>query len=94
MKLALAWIAAAGAAASAAPIHPQPTAIRIPRNPAPVADVSSHIIYLHRCDVSGCVVHYGMTDDSRTSTSSIADGDRTIGAFSQSRRCGRRRSSA
>lgn len=84
MKLALALIVVASAAASAAPIHPQPTAIRIPRNPAPVADVSSHIIYLHRCDSSGCVVHYGMTDDSRTSTSSIADGDRSIGAFTQS----------
>jgi len=86
VKLLLACVAAMAAAATAraTPVRPQPTAIRIPRGPAPVADVSSHIIYLHRCDVSGCTVHYGMIDDSRTSTSSIADGDRTIGGFTQS----------
>jgi MYXO-CTERM domain-containing protein len=87
VKLALASIVIAGLAAStavsAAPVHPQPTAIRIPRNPAPVAAVSSRIIYLHRCDTTGCSVQYGTTDDSRTGTSSIAEGDRTIGAFTQ-----------
>ncbi|MEO6773602.1 MAG: Ig-like domain-containing protein [Kofleriaceae bacterium] len=83
MKLALACVVAASAAVAAAPVRPQPTAIRIPRGSAPAAAVSSHIIYLHRCDVAGCTVHFGMTDDSRTSTSSIADGDRTIGGFTQ-----------
>jgi len=83
VKLALAVVLTA-ATAQAAPVRPEPMAIRVPHAPVSTADVSSHIIYLHRCDPSGCTVHQGTVDDSRTSTSSIADGDRTIGEFSQS----------
>lgn len=56
------------------PIAPPPQAAQAP---------SSNIIYLKRC-VGGCPVHYGMIDDSRTQTSSIASGDVVIGAFTQS----------
>ena len=83
MKLPLAVVLTA-ATAQAAPVRPEPMAIRVPHAPVSTAAVSSHIIYLHRCDQSGCTVHQGTVDDSRTSTSSIADGDRTIGEFTQS----------
>ncbi len=85
--IAIAVVLALGAAgaASAAPARPWTGTIRVPNRPAgPAQAVSSHVIYLHRCDVSGCVVKAGTVDDSRTSTSSIAQGDRTIGPFTQS----------
>ena len=84
MKLALAVVVVGAATAQAAPVRPQPMAIRVPHAAVSATAVSSHIIYLHRCDPAGCTVHYGTVDDSRTSTSSIADGDRTIGEFTQS----------
>jgi hypothetical protein len=40
------------------------------------------LIYVHRCPLEGCVVREGQ-DDSRTDTSSIASGTRTIGAFTR-----------
>lgn len=63
---------------------PRAAVIPVPRRVSVAAPVSSHIIYLHRCDVGGCPVLAGTEDDSRTHTSSIAQGDRTIGEFTRS----------
>lgn len=40
----------------------------------------SHVLYLNDCKPNGCTVKPG-TDNSRTNTSSIADGQRTLSAF-------------
>ncbi|HSN26891.1 MAG TPA: Ig-like domain-containing protein [Kofleriaceae bacterium] len=66
-----------------APAFAAGTLIRIPPPPKLAQAPSSNIIYLKRC-IGGCPVHYGMIDDSRTQTSSIASGDVTIGPFTQS----------
>lgn len=63
---------------------PRAAVIQVPRPVSVAGPVSSHIIYLHRCDVGGCPILAGTDDDSRTHTSSIAQGDRTIGGFTQS----------
>ena len=64
--------------------RPQPISIAVPAQASvPHAGTpSSRLIYLRRCGTTGCLVHPG-TDDSRTDTSMIADGQRTIGPFMQ-----------
>jgi len=50
-----------------------------------LAAPSSNVIFLHRCPPTGCLVHSGAMDDSRTDTSSIADpGDHVLSAFKES----------
>ncbi len=61
-----------------------PTVIRVPARTGPAEALSSNIIYLHKCEDAGCPILAGANDDSRTHTSQIADGNRTIGAFTQS----------
>jgi hypothetical protein len=58
--------------------------IRVPQVTAPAAAVSSRLIYMKRCPLSGCAIHFNPTDDARTQNSSIAQGDRVIGAFTRS----------
>jgi hypothetical protein len=69
--------------ASSAYARPMPDVIQIPARPRLAAAPSSNLIYLHRCPFSGCVVHAGQVDDSRTGTSTISQGDRTISEFTQ-----------
>jgi hypothetical protein len=46
--------------------------------------ITSRIVYMHRCPmISGCSVRGGGTNDSRTDTSTIADGIRQLGEFAQ-----------
>jgi hypothetical protein len=72
------------AAAPAAAEPRRPIAIDVARRVAPpAAAVSSRLIYMHRCPMNGCPVMEGTDDDSRTNTSSIAQGTKTIGAFRQ-----------
>jgi hypothetical protein len=89
----VALIASAPAVASAdlatAPETLRPTKIDVgplvPRKPGVLpAEPSSRLIYVQRCPETGCVVRFGPTDDSRTNTSQIAEGIRTIGRFRQS----------
>jgi hypothetical protein len=83
--LGLLTLAATTSIAHASPNgRPQPVMIRIDqaRAPGPAAAASSRLVYLHRCPSAGCIVTQG-TDDSRTNTSSIAMGMRTIGPFTQ-----------
>ena len=47
-------------------------------------DPTSRVIYMRRCPLAGCPVHFAPDDDSRFDASSIAEGTRTIGAFRQS----------
>jgi len=72
--------------ASARAERPQPITIAVParaQDGVPHAGApSSRLIYMRRCGTTGCLVHPG-TDDSRTDTSMIADGQRTIGPFMQ-----------
>jgi hypothetical protein len=70
--------------ATSAHARPVGHVIRVPARPRVAEAPSSNVIYLHRCSLAGCTVHAGDIDDSRTGTSSIAQGDRTIGAFTQS----------
>jgi hypothetical protein len=56
--------------------------IPIPHAAPPSAVVSSRLIYMRQCPQGGCFVQPG-TDDSRTQTSSLAQGARTIGAYTQ-----------
>jgi len=46
------------------------------------AEPSSRLIYLRRCPDTGCILRQGV-DDSRTDTSSLAQGTVTIGAFTR-----------
>lgn len=63
--------------------RPQPTykkvPIVVPPNPH---EVSSRIIYIHKCGVGGCSVSPG-ADDSRTDRSSLADAPVTLDQFKQ-----------
>jgi hypothetical protein len=62
---------------------PAPTYKRVDpsRVQAPAENVSSNIVYVHRCpEAVGCFVKTG-SDDSRTDTSSIADGSAVLGEF-------------
>jgi len=77
-KVALA-IVLATAVAHAEP--PRGAMIRTPGRATTAADVSSRIIFVRRCPSGGCVIRMGTDDDSRTDTSSIAMGDRTIGSY-------------
>ncbi|HTL34086.1 MAG TPA: Ig-like domain-containing protein [Kofleriaceae bacterium] len=66
--------------------RPQATYIRVPAAPNTGTSnaVSSRLVYLRRCPVgAGCGVKFGSTDDSRTDTSSIVNGQRVIGEFTQ-----------
>ena len=63
--------------------RPRGTYIRVPGALAPAAAPSSNIIYLHRCGPAGCPITFGSVDDSRTQTSSIAMGNRVIGAYTE-----------
>jgi hypothetical protein len=72
----------------AAPAAAEPrrgTVIDIGRRDAALvpAEPSSRLIYMHRCPAIGCAVTQGDDDDSRTNTSSIAEGSRVIGEFKQ-----------
>ncbi|CAN5776462.1 hypothetical protein BH11MYX2_BH11MYX2_10630 [soil metagenome] len=84
MRLGLAALAAL--VPSIALARPLPT-VRdsfYPRTSTPHAQVSSRIIYLHRCPPGiGCAIHPG-NDDSRTDTSSLAQQDVSLSPFSQS----------
>jgi len=65
--------------------RPRPRYVWTPGAAVPpgTANVSSQIVYLHRCPMlSGCSVREG-ANDSRTDTSTIADGIRQLGEFSQ-----------
>lgn len=86
MRLALAFVLGLAGLAAPADAVPERTVIHVPPRTGPVAALSSNIIYLHRCEDAGCPIHAGTTDDSRTvpDTSQIAQGDRTIGPFTQS----------
>lgn len=83
--LALALVTVAGGVAHAETVRP--TKINLPtlahKKPGVRPEASSRLIYVKRCPDTGCVVRFGPQDDSRTDTSSIADGARTIGAFRQ-----------
>jgi hypothetical protein len=72
-------------AASARAERPLPTKINLPTlaRPADPVAPSSRLIFMRRCGQAGCTVRFGPDDDSRNDTSSIADGARTIGAFTQ-----------
>jgi hypothetical protein len=48
------------------------------------AEPSSRLIFVKRCPAAGCIVRFGPADDSRSDVSQIAEGTRTIGAFTQS----------
>jgi hypothetical protein len=80
LVVALAALAAGGVAHAEPPrgtyIHVDGAA---PLAPGP----SSSLIYLHRCLAVGCPITAGAADDSRTQTSQIAMGNRTIGPFTQ-----------
>jgi hypothetical protein len=87
--LALCALASAASAESKSDTAPtsryKPMYIRMP--PAPNTGtsnaVSSRIVFLHRCPVgAGCGLKSG-NDDSRTDTSSIVNGQRIIGEFTQ-----------
>ena len=80
-RLALVALVALVASVRAEPLHG--TYIRVPGSLAPTGAPSSNIIYLHRCGPGGCPIVFGSVDDSRTQTSSIAMGNRTIGAFTE-----------
>jgi len=91
MRARTLWIGVAIAALPAAALadRPRPTKINAPvlvprtaRLLAPL-DPSSRLIYVKRCPETGCVVRFGPADDSRSDISSIAQGTRTIGQFSQ-----------
>ncbi len=69
------WANPAGAEA------PRPRLIEIPVL-EPTAALSSKLVFLHRCPITGCMVNPG-TDDSRTDTSALAPGPRTIGQFTR-----------
>lgn len=70
-------------ARSPVPARPQPTYIRIPRASTPTQSaVSSRIVYVKKCALSNCAVHYDPVDDSRTGASSIAQGTPTLSDFS------------
>ena len=78
------------ATASFATASAEPRAIKInaprmtPRSShAAAAAPSSRLIFVKRCPDVGCVVKFGPEDDSRADVSSIADGPRIIGRFSQ-----------
>jgi len=78
-------LAAAPVASAESRPHPRPTFVRV-KNAVPIVDgqqnVSSKIVYVHRCpEISGCSVRGGGTDDSRTDTSTIADGIKQLGEF-------------
>ncbi|HEU0032340.1 MAG TPA: Ig-like domain-containing protein [Kofleriaceae bacterium] len=84
-------IAVLGAAGIAHADRPRPTKIDLPtltprdataRLVTPL-EPSSRLIYVKRCGDGTCTVHFGTDDDSRTDTSSIAEGTRTIGAYRQ-----------
>jgi len=78
---ALAVVAALAGSAYGKPVG---TFVPVPRHGVAAAAPSSKIIYVKRCPSSGCVVHFGTVDDSRTQTTSISGGgDKTIGGFSQ-----------
>jgi hypothetical protein len=81
MMRALALLGLLAASASA---RPAGQVIRVPAQPKLSAAPSSNLIYLRRCPLAGCPVHAGDVDDSRTDTSTISQGDRTIGAFTRS----------
>jgi hypothetical protein len=57
--------------------------IRVAQLAPPAAVVSSRLIYMKRCPINGCAVRFGPTDDARTQTTSISQGDRVIGAYTQ-----------
>jgi hypothetical protein len=67
--------------------EPRPTFQWVPTTPREdggTQNVSSRIVYLKRCPLSGCVLRYGTQDDSRTGTSMIVEeGTRVLGAFTQ-----------
>jgi hypothetical protein len=51
--------------------------------PPGTQNVTSRLVFLHRCpEISGCSVRSGGTEDSRTDTSTIADGIKQLGEFS------------
>jgi len=77
MRIALAVVLAA----TVAHAEPRGAIITVPRPPSVAADVSSRIIFVRKCPSGGCIIHQGADDDSRTDTSSIAMGDRTIGSY-------------
>jgi uncharacterized protein (TIGR03382 family) len=61
-----------------------PTYRQVPvQTPPDPHEVSSRIIFVHRCPVGGCVIHPG-NEDSRTDTSSIADAQVNLDEFKQS----------
>src|ERR1051326_7106504 len=76
-KVALAIVLATEVAHAA----PRGVMIPTPGRATTAADVSSRIIFVRRCPSGGCVIRMGTDDDSRTDTSSIAMGDRTIGSY-------------
>jgi hypothetical protein len=61
--------------------RPHGAIINVPRPEAVSPDVSSRIIFVRKCPAGGCNILMGTADDSRTDTSSIAQGDRTIGSY-------------
>jgi hypothetical protein len=68
--------------------RPQPTYVYVPgaakvANTTGPLNVSSRLVFLHRCpDGVGCIIKQG-TDDSRTDTSSIANGQVLLKGFTQ-----------
>jgi hypothetical protein len=83
LRWSLAVAALVLAAADARAERPQALTIDVPVLTPKAGTISSRLIYMRRCPPVGCVVRAG-NDDSRTDTSMIADGQRTIGAFTQS----------
>ncbi|HUS28745.1 MAG TPA: Ig-like domain-containing protein [Kofleriaceae bacterium] len=66
--------------------HYKPMRVRIPteNNSNPSNVVSSRLVYLRRCPIgAGCALKFGSTEDSRTDTSTIVNGQRIIGEFTQ-----------
>lgn len=58
-------------------------AVAAARRAAPPAEPSSRIIYMHRCPSSGCLVTEAFVNDSRSNQSTIVQGERVLGAFTQ-----------
>lgn len=77
----LAW--ATPASAEAVSPRPQPMLKWVPADVPPAAAPSSRIIFVHKCPITGCLIHPG-PNDSRTDTSNIPTQQVSISRFKQS----------